>query len=223
MSTKIYTAWRVRPSKIQSFLECVREYMMAQVVDRAKQLMGAVKPQALAQYVKDKYGDETFDKFKERVETNGEPLRLRFVLKAAYKASLDHCRNPYVDMDCGVNLYPSGKWAYIIPWGEYYTYTDFEPPEFAEEYGYWNNTDEPEGMTRRRWRTREKNWDHVLDNMDALRMRYAVVHLSDNFGMGSGVQELASMIVGKDASFSSTMALKHDDDDSIVAFANEQV
>lgn len=31
-----------------------------------------------------------------------------------------------------------------------------------KEYGYWNNTDEPEGITLEQWNLREKHWDTVL-------------------------------------------------------------
>lgn len=32
----------------------------------------------------------------------------------------------------------------------------------VEEYGYWNNTDRPEGVTSRQWRARERAWRRVL-------------------------------------------------------------
>ncbi len=31
-----------------------------------------------------------------------------------------------------------------------------------EEYGYWNNTDRPEGVTLRRWNKRSDDWEEVL-------------------------------------------------------------
>lgn len=35
----------------------------------------------------------------------------------------------------------------------------------TEEFGYWNNTDLPEGMTKKEWDTRRKMWDKVLPGL----------------------------------------------------------
>jgi hypothetical protein len=35
------------------------------------------------------------------------------------------------------------------------------PPRFLREYNYWNNTDPPDGMTRRRWLERGRTWNRV--------------------------------------------------------------
>ena len=207
MSIKIYTAWRIRPSKIKEFLEIIREHMLAEVIKHAKILMETVKESAVDELVKkNDYGQEMKGK-------NSDALRLRLVFGQAYRASRNIHRDPYFDLDCGVCLYPKGKWVYIIPCGEYYIYDDFESPDFAEEYSYWDNTDKPDELTYRQWNTRQKNWEPILRDMEAFRIKHDVVNVSGNFGMGIGLVKVAEIILGVDRSILATFGYKRDDID----------
>ncbi len=54
-----------------------------------------------------------------------------------------------------------GRLVYVVPFSDMALY-DFSP-SVGVDYCYWNNTDMPEGMSRREWRQRRDVWDTILD------------------------------------------------------------
>lgn len=71
---------------------------------------------------------------------------------------------PEQDWDFSISFAPHTELKWL---GIFYADKDsfrsllFEQPWF-QEYGYWNNTDQPDGITDEEWDLREKNWDKML-------------------------------------------------------------
>lgn len=73
-------------------------------------------------------------------------------------------RNPLVDTDFSVTVFPRGprSWVGLVftereKWREWF----MRLPR-VRDFGYWNNTDQPEGMSSRAWARRRKVWGEVL-------------------------------------------------------------
>ena len=55
----------------------------------------------------------------------------------------------------------------------------------AETYGYWNNTDRPEGTTEAEWVDRKEFWDRILGDSTAAERMLTWRLRSDNLGMAA--------------------------------------
>lgn len=55
-------------------------------------------------------------------------------------------------------------------------------PSWLKEYSYWNNSDEPKGMTRRRWKERERTWNRIALDGDRWDNRLTNIVLSKGYG-----------------------------------------
>jgi hypothetical protein len=71
------------------------------------------------------------------------------------------------------------------------TEREFFAKPFVEEYGYWNNTDQPDGVTDKEWKQREKDWDKVFTGWAIPRYcGYNVEFINVNeFGWARDIQE----------------------------------
>lgn len=66
-------------------------------------------------------------------------------------------------------LFPYKRRIYGMYFGETYA-KEWRSLEAVGEFGYWNNTDRPEGISARGWGQRRKIWDEIL-GWDAPSMR----------------------------------------------------
>ena len=136
MSTKIYEAYRCRIKHVNLLIDTVREQMLAAVVARVKTLMSCNTLPA------------DRDKFAE-------------VMVQARKAALKPEKD-FWDLGCGFNLWiGEDGYAYLIPIAAHALHLELKLGEPFQDYCYWNNTDEPDGMTRKQWKTRERHWDKL--------------------------------------------------------------
>lgn len=200
MSTKIYLAYRCPIGTFYKvFIPSFRKHCFDKVVERVKTLVACVKPEILEKAYEDKDWQKqmTFERF---CEKKGELFKLREVLRAAYKASVSSQRDPYFCIDCSFNVWLYKGKAYIIPYGEYWITETFEMPEGVEDYSYWNNSDEPEGVTLAQWRSRGKIWGKVcLDNHNERRLLHQVVDVSSK-PVPIGLNEVTKAIMPDDDS-----------------------
>jgi hypothetical protein len=193
VSIKIYEGARFRQNMLPVFIEKVRTDQFKIVLEHVRIIAADLKGDAEAFKDGDTWG--------RRVMVTSDLLR---------DAANDHRRNPHLDVGCGWKIWlpPKSRFAYTSPWGEAWT-RDFELPKFVEEYGYWDNTDPPEGMREgrgyQRWRARRKAWEcatvtnkennHVqlvsCDPNNSLDL--ATIHVElDRIGPPSAVDRLAS-------------------------------
>lgn len=172
MSTKIYNGWRLNPNQVNSFLAEVEEKMFVQLKQRMKQLMNSVK----YEYVKQKLKEYDKDKDKD-IELTERYIRFEYVKQMQHKMHKESSSSLF-NIQCGVCMFFSGKKIYAYSWG---VFQDIELSPQFEEYSYWDNTDEPEHISRRSWTIRGKNWDKALDQH---RLTYDVYHPDDYMSQG---------------------------------------
>jgi len=189
MSVKIYTAWRCSLENLPEFHALLHEHMMDSIIKWVRVFMPNIKYELVAkgiEYIKN-HDPWAKDKTLEDIRICfDEWIRLKIILLLAYRDSTKPEVGAF-DLDCGFNVYISKGHAYILPFGKRCAYDDFAIPSFAEQYGFWDNTDKPEEVSEEEWKKREDEWGKILDNMDNLRLQHHVLNLSNNFNMGTNV------------------------------------
>lgn len=147
MSTKIYDGVRFPKVKLDEFVREVRIRGLNKVYDAALKWVKRI----------DAKSDNYLALQAEQPNWTDLHIRIHLVTQMIKDAAASGQRAPWIDVECGWRIWlPPGRFALAIPWGEQLVSIDL--PEWVEEYGYWNNTDSPEGMTARRWRRRKKDW-----------------------------------------------------------------
>jgi hypothetical protein len=79
-------------------------------------------------------------------------------------------RNPSVDFIFNIAILPLRKNRVL---GIVYTEQDdflklWFRKKFVKDYGYWNNTDQPKGVSNKEWHQRERDWDEVLPDSNGV-------------------------------------------------------
>lgn len=72
-------------------------------------------------------------------------------------------RDPFVDTDFTVTVFPDGRDLLGIVFSEHQAWIRkwFEVAD-VDDYAYWNNTDPPDNVSAVEWRQRERRWLKVL-------------------------------------------------------------
>ena len=126
MSTKIYYAWRLKVDKLNDFIDFIRPQIYNNAEEILVKLIGAVTKEGIEiQRIEHPYWNEN-------------RLKLEHVFSLIREVSSKSKRYPGIDVDFALNIWMFGVYFYIIPIGEF---KEFDVPDYAEEYGYWNNTD----------------------------------------------------------------------------------
>lgn len=192
MSTKIYQAWRCPAKEFPLFVKTFHEHAFTKAVKMMDILAASVVQDKILEEMLPVYENwkKTYADFDSFVKDKYEIYKIRKCFQAALEASRSETRN-FFCIDASFNAwFYKGKF-YIIPYGERCILEDFQPPERAEEYAYWNNTDQPETLTRKQWVARGKTWDAVcLDDWNANRLVHEVI----NFKKDIGIIEISKMI-----------------------------
>lgn len=146
MSTKIYNAWRIPASKIQSFTETMDGKMLHEI---AKKMLSGIEGPSSTEP-----GSEGIKEFQKRVIA---------LMNQNVKESLSGIIG-MTDYNFSFVLWRvSRRFALVRCFGDRWAVEVFERrlPKYAEEYHFQNQTDEPEDITRRAWKARERMWDRV--------------------------------------------------------------
>lgn len=151
MSTKIYFARRVSIAKLNDVLDDVREQLLGLAAKRVWDLIPGVKLP---------------DDWREGKAPTDWALcelheRFRCVLQAAKTVGASPYRDPVFDLRCGINIWLRCSFAYLIPIAEPWMLQRLKWPASCEDFCYWDNTDEPVGMSRRAWALRRRTWEQV--------------------------------------------------------------
>ena len=176
MSTKIYCAWKLKISKLDDFIDIIRP----QIFDIA-----ATHITRIAENTNDEKMKSFYDKYKEGYYPSyctGENRKIEFALDLSEEASKSMNRSPGIDIDFALNIWILRKYAYIIPVGEVRR-NILLIPMYAKDYSYWNNTDEPEGISNRKWNKRRKIWDRIncgegVHSHNARRLCHSIISMS---------------------------------------------
>jgi hypothetical protein len=101
-------------------------------------------------------------------------------------------RNPLVDTDFKLTVFPRRDgFVYGIAYHDHPAWFErwLKVPGVTE-YGYWNNTDEPEGMSAEEWEARKKKWDELIPPPHVPAMFGLSIDVSDPMGpMPKGLED----------------------------------
>lgn len=188
MSTKIWYARRFPLEKLAEFMAWVRPKTLEVIATKMQEVMDAVTQE----YIKEKLtGMEPLPddapvsvrKMREdhyRFYKAEKLIRHRHREKVMvpstdlggqeYMKEIMDDGRPFIDMDCGWNIFLHDGECFATAWGWTRYLDDFEFPEWAEDYCYWNNTDPldgyEEGEKFEEWQARGAKWDEFLDGRE---------------------------------------------------------
>lgn len=78
-------------------------------------------------------------------------------------------RDPFVDYDCSLVLFPHKNRIYGIIYTEQKKIRElWSNKKFVKGYGYWNNTDPEDNVTDKEWKERGEIWDKILSDDNGL-------------------------------------------------------
>lgn len=161
MSTKIYEAYRIPLDRLNEFISYVRPQMMHRVGEYMYELMIGIKNEVVDEIYRDKYPDGAAEGREENAKLyirleKVEEMMKEDLIKRPYERSI-------FDPVCGLNIWILDQNAYIIP-----VFTSLrglsdkiDYPDFAFDYSYWNNTDQPENVTDEDWEKRRDTWEEL--------------------------------------------------------------
>ena len=176
MSTKIYNGFKFKTNDIQE----LHNHMN----DLRKEFRQIADGMLLDQMTEDCYS--LFDRRTMNPEIVQEPV-MTFVINEMYKRQeevrVKQVRDPSIDFSFEICVYPHNGEFY----GQFFTEQGMlskilKEKDFYEDFTYWNNVDEPEGMSAEEWQARSDTWDEILEPYDYVPSRagftYEIVPLS---------------------------------------------
>lgn len=159
MSTKIYYAYRIPKGKWLTVVDALRDTAKA----KAKATIGEDITRLLA-------SPDLRARVATEMKQDPEKLTAFYVdmyLHQEFRKQITDSRRSSWDYSASAALRFHGNWVYLIPYcgDAVYEIWDFlkkDPlAQGCEEYGYWNNSDQPENVTGQEWGRRRKLWDHL--------------------------------------------------------------
>jgi len=150
VSTKIYHARRIPAGKLNDFLDWSRTQILDRITKRVRELM---ERSDLSDWKPGKgctnaYLSEQYERFNR-------------VMNEAKQASVSTERDPFFNLDCGFNLWIDGRYIYLVPIMEDWMQRGLRFPEWATDYSYWNNSDQPSNVSGKEWKARAETWDRI--------------------------------------------------------------
>jgi hypothetical protein len=174
------------------FLPAYREHVFKTAAKFVKTHLDSVTEQEMKAEWKD---DRKYDKkltWAKWLKERGARKRLALWFRRCVEASKVMTRSLEC-IDASINVWLYKNHAYVIFYGEHWLHSDFNRPEGVEDYCYWNNTDEPDDVTRRQWEARGKTWDKVcLNHWDEGRMTHEVIKADST--THTGLFEVAKIV-----------------------------
>ena len=162
MSTKVYTAYKLKdPTKLWKLVNDIVPRGQAGVKEELRKMYEAMVPGV----------DRRKKPFRTamKVWENDYRARLSVVHRAlseqTRQAEIESQWSPF-DIRVEVGVWQHKGQLYLIPYANGFCRDVMkflaEHP-LLEDFCYWNNTDEPEGMSRREWNKRGRVWDAIHD------------------------------------------------------------
>jgi hypothetical protein len=201
MSTKIYNAYRVPKNKIPEFTAGFRKIV---INDAVKEINSLISRYDYEKALVDMYpSKDAQDRIK--AKKNWDKIApLRSVFAQMMHVSDKGVRDTH-NFDTSFNVWFDGKWAYIIP----YFACSFRKQSLilkmveklgGGDYGYYDNTDRPDGISSRQWNSRKKTWGRIClddsEDWDTSRFTHVVIEGKSPY---NGFFQLEEAIVGIDA------------------------
>lgn len=159
MSTKIYTAYRLKPGiDFWKFARNVQEKGRKNIT---KVLQKRVYPVVMSmidptsEEYKNHYGKDDYSK---RRNLAYDKIRKGFIAQLS-----SYQRNEF-DFNVYLNVYEYNRRKYIIPYCDMYmknVLNFLSRDKRLEDFRYWNNTDAPSHISKKEWNKRGEIWDKI--------------------------------------------------------------
>ena len=176
MSTKIYGGFRITQPGATDFmgLQALLNELSAKITEVARtETNKHVLRSAIDRFDQDSLRKAGLIKASETKEDGRDPdedarggyitcaiLRL---LERTAKVEQTHQRDPSIDMECEVVLFPHESGLYGIAYAENRAIENaFFASEGIERFAYWNNTDRPDDISDDDWVSRGRLWHELL-------------------------------------------------------------
>lgn len=189
MSTKIYHGVRAPAERIVDFIDHFHEAMMKEAEMFVEELMHVIEPEKVGEvpdYIKgDVEGEQLWERSK-RFSVLEEEIRK--AAKSPYRDSFD--------VSCGFNLWVyryrnTIPYVYAIPIGPNWALDTMAPknlPDWVEDFSFWDNTDEPKGMSGAEWKRRATRWNAICTGTgkashNPRRLYHEVIDAKDGMGL----------------------------------------
>jgi hypothetical protein len=160
MSTKIYNGYKLPSMSLMQTLRFCKAFR-DKVRKRAESLYGK-RIIALATDIFDRL---TLNLPVEEIEKKGCAFVAAFShsCKQIAEVRKTGMRNTDWDFMCDVTLIPTPRKILALLFTEQESFRKiWRDLDGVEEYGYWDNTDQPESITEQEWHQRGKDWDKYL-------------------------------------------------------------
>jgi hypothetical protein len=192
MSTKIYNGARIVGHTLESFLVEVHR-MRATFQEAAKDAMR----QAVVNIA-----SSDFDKQTLGLDDTAPPCSY---IGAAYIELMDRqfeCqrtgqRNPFIDYQAEIVVFPVEGQLLAIPYIDNPTLrTLLASQSWWQDFGYWDNTDEEEGVSEADWEERERLWSLAMpEGLPPAQAGYTVTILASSNGQHDMTDEMLAPLL----------------------------
>lgn len=179
MSTKIYNAFKVvnvkKPITLNTLSEINKNLKEEAFKIFREELVEAIGRRVwYFQDLYSYYGEDIFEKIKDKdIIACINRIKDGTDLESIARHDILNLKSQLKDKDNSEYLSDFGQFKIIYfpdksnVFGMYFgdnTYSKIIwANEYFEDYSYQNQTDMPDGMTKQRWKTREKTWDRIFD------------------------------------------------------------
>lgn len=172
MSTKIYNAYRFPRKHLDEFILLFNKLCHQEV----KKFLQKFTPEP--EFLQ-KEREKTFAKYPESAQYWSDK---DFAAARVFGMAMVASKSPYkevFDLDCSFNLWMHKGYCYVIPYVPNTFRINWKRlPKWCKFYGYWDNTDEEEGVSIKEWKQRGKMWEEIaLNDWDKTRLTHIVLDL----------------------------------------------
>ena len=173
MSVKMYDAYRFPRGKLDEFILKFNKVCLDEVRDLVAEI--SLSEKTIGETRKQLFGQNR----KVSASYKDGEIELIWVMAQAMMMSKTGQNFPF-HLDCSFNLWLRGRYAYVQPFvvNRLHNLLQKRLPKWCEFYGYWDNTDQPEGVSRASWEARKSIWAELaLDDWDRTRLTHIVLEM----------------------------------------------
>jgi hypothetical protein len=191
MSTKIYTAYRIPVRRVNDFIAWFRETCFTKAMESVEGCMKTATPEGIDAFYKRHSKVLGVKALKERFPERYVRAYLVFKLMLTkFKGER------LLDLDCWLNLWLDGNYAYVIPCYPDCRAETVKPPKWCDDYCYFDSTDKPKGISVREWKQRGRKWEQLcLEDHNRSRLSHVVIEAGKDGSLGIGLDELEKRLL----------------------------
>ncbi len=182
MSTKIYNGYKFKsdPKNLKEARDILFKFKEQVIKHYEEKYFELVASDVVGIYDREMLGLEVYCKFPDPLDgetdhtiydmTNSHRTLSNLVMDAVDRKSVIYREQSqrmheyfYYDFYCNVTILPSNDKMFLMLYSEDKDVQEiFSYMDEIEEYCYYDNTDQPEGITCEQWKERGKEWDEAL-------------------------------------------------------------